>query len=206
MFSSYKNLLQKWSFWGYSLVVLYFLSGGVNFERYAGLFLYAVAALFIVLWLLDLLGKIPIRFAGRTIIYFACFGLTMGFVRTALRVLGLQGGADESKQLEIVGVIAGALWVAGYALKGAVREARERSARAARERQRAGERIIQAAEAAQRAAEESRRVDARAKVEMFYALHAPELTGRFGRDRFEEFVNRYLIGSKPAVDVERRAA
>lgn len=65
----------------------------------------------------------------------------------------------------------------------------------------------EAADAREQAeAERLRREDARAACAFLYALHAPEIAGRFPRDTFEAFVARVLRDGLPADAVERNAA
>jgi hypothetical protein len=47
-----------------------------------------------------------------------------------------------------------------------------------------------------------RRNRARLNAELVFALYAPELEGRFGRKKFEDFVARYLGDDQAAEDVE----
>jgi hypothetical protein len=47
-----------------------------------------------------------------------------------------------------------------------------------------------------------RRNRARLKAELLYSLYAPDLSDRFGRDRFDDFVGRYLGDQHEPEDVE----
>lgn len=59
--------------------------------------------------------------------------------------------------------------------------------------------------ARERARGQKRREDARARVEIAFALHAPELGQRFTRAMLDEFVARYMGDDKAPEDVEARA-
>ena len=54
-------------------------------------------------------------------------------------------------------------------------------------------------------AEQRRREDARAKVELFFNVHAPELKNRFTREMLDDYVRRYMGDDKAAEVVEARA-
>jgi hypothetical protein len=55
------------------------------------------------------------------------------------------------------------------------------------------------------AAAQKRRADARARCELFYSLHAPEIGVRFPKDRFDDFASRHLGDNHPPEYVEERA-
>jgi hypothetical protein len=50
-----------------------------------------------------------------------------------------------------------------------------------------------------------RRDDARARCDVFYEIHAPELLKRFPRETYDDFKKRYFGEDKPADQVEKRA-
>jgi hypothetical protein len=91
------------------------------------------------------------------------------------------------------------------------REEAERAARARLEHAyEAPRRMAEAARDAERrrqeAAAQKRREDARAKVELFYALHGPSLGKRFTKASLTDFVGRYLGDDRPPEYVEERAS
>jgi len=58
----------------------------------------------------------------------------------------------------------------------------------------------------QQASDARRRDEARAKAELFYALHGQSLGERFAKSTFDDFVQRYFGDDRPADDVERRSS
>lgn len=58
--------------------------------------------------------------------------------------------------------------------------------------------------AMEQTAQQKRREDARAKVELFFNAHAPELAGRFTRAMLDEYVQRYMGDGRPADVVDER--
>ena len=75
---------------------------------------------------------------------------------------------------------------------------RELAAHLAEEQRRVAEQV--------RLTEAMRREDARIACELLYTLREPEIHGRFPRERYREFVTKYLGDDKPVELVERRAA
>jgi hypothetical protein len=55
------------------------------------------------------------------------------------------------------------------------------------------------------AAAQKRRDDVRAECLLYFQLHAPEMSGRFGREQFDEYLRLYMGDGKPPEEVERRA-
>jgi hypothetical protein len=98
-------------------------------------------------------------------------------------------------------------WVRSQvARRAAAREAarrRQDHALAAREQVAAQRRQAEAA-VAQRG-DGRRRIDARSKCEMAYALYAPEIRDRFPKAAFDHFLQTYMHDSIDVADVERRA-
>lgn len=58
--------------------------------------------------------------------------------------------------------------------------------------------------AAELAAQQKRREDARARVELFFNVNAPELAARFTRDMLADYLTRYMGDERPAEVVEER--
>lgn len=56
-----------------------------------------------------------------------------------------------------------------------------------------------------RATAQKRREDARAKCEIFFGLHGPEIRSRFSKAMYEDFVRRHLGDDHPPDHVEERA-
>lgn len=74
---------------------------------------------------------------------------------------------------------------------------------AAKERERLRQ---QAAEQTRKAAtDQKRREDARAKCDVLFALHGPELRERFTKEMFDDFIRRHLGDDRSADYVEQRA-
>jgi hypothetical protein len=83
------------------------------------------------------------------------------------------------------------------------KQAQEEYERTAPERERARQEAEARAQAAAEA--QRRREEARATLELFFALHAPELGDRFTRSMFESYVARHLGHDHPPEYVELRA-
>lgn len=54
------------------------------------------------------------------------------------------------------------------------------------------------------AADAIRRKDARARCELFYHQHEPDMENRFNRERFNKFLTEYMNDKEPAEEVEKR--
>jgi hypothetical protein len=74
-----------------------------------------------------------------------------------------------------------------------------------RERQWARQQPEREAKARSAADAQKRRDDARAKCELLFSLHAPELADRFPRELFDDFAQRYLSDVHSPDYVEQRA-
>lgn len=75
---------------------------------------------------------------------------------------------------------------------------RERPERERRERE-AGER------AQAQAAEQKRRDTSRSECLLYFHLHSPEFASRFSREKYDEYVSKYLRDEMPAGEVEKHA-
>jgi hypothetical protein len=93
-----------------------------------------------------------------------------------------------------------------FAAIGSGRRANQSRREAALNAKQAEESERQAAERSRRDGDaRQRRDEARSECLLYFQLHSPELSDRFGRQQFDEYVRFYMGDDKPPEEVERRA-
>lgn len=111
----------------------------------------------------------------------------------------------------VVGVlrIPGAIWRGVRRIVNRWSAARDRKRSLAQQSALEQERLAslrrQAEAASLQKSDQRRRIDARSKCEMAYALYAPEISERFPRAAFDQFLQTYMHDGIEVADVERRA-
>lgn len=172
-----------------------------------------VGTLYAILWVCGAAGggggRTALRWLARGLLYYLAFCVTWVPVLVLVETVageshGPTGRASDRVMTASLLLTAG-LW-AGFFLW----RRHRRAAAAAAERQQivalqAADHARQARATVARRADQRRREDARAKAEIFFNLHAPELAGRFTRAMLDEFTARYLGDDREAADVEARA-
>lgn len=128
---------------------------------------------------------------------------TAGLMMTLLNRVGLDVESDAG--LVAVGLLNVTLWAAPVVL---YRRSKRRRAEVAAQRAESEARRARAEHdrsSAQQAAAGRRRADARARCELFFDLHAPEIGARFTKAQFDEYARRHLGEDQGPDYVEKRA-